>query len=138
MAFKLGLGDNKKSLFSGIKMFQDLYNVFMKYDADVEINPLIVEPSGAVVALDAKMSIDSNAFFLQNSLPEDEGEGSIRSGREKYHLNFIKLDGNIGCMVNGAGLAMSTMDIIQYEAQNRGVKPLSQLRMWVVLRSTTD
>jgi succinyl-CoA synthetase beta subunit len=126
MAFKLGLGDNKKSLFSGIKMFQDLYNVFMKYDADMlEINPLIVEPSGAVVALDAKMSIDSNAFFRHKELfaQEDEGEKDpYEAEAEKYHLNFIKLDGNIGCMVNGAGLAMSTMDIIQYEAQNRGIE----------------
>ena len=64
MAFKLGLGDNELSLSSGTKMFQDLYNVFMKYDGDMlEINPLIVEPSGKVVALDAKMTIDSNAFL---------------------------------------------------------------------------
>ena len=90
MAFKLGLGDNKKSLFSGIKMFQDLYNVFMKYDADMlEINPLIVEPSGAVVALDAKMSIDSNAFFRHKELfaQEDEGTRTVSeegTGRNLY------------------------------------------------------
>jgi succinyl-CoA synthetase beta subunit len=126
MAIKLGLDSNELSLTSGTKMFQDLYNVFMKYDGDMlEINPLIVEPSGAVVALDAKMSIDSNAFFRHQELfaQEDEGEKDpYEAEAEKYHLNFIKLDGNIGCMVNGAGLAMATMDIIKYEAQGRGVE----------------
>ena len=126
MAFKLGLGDNKKSLFSGIKMFKDLYNVFMKYDADMlEINPLIVDSEGAVIALDAKMSIDSNAFFRHRELfaEEDEGEKDpYEAEAEKHQLNFIKLDGNIGCMVNGAGLAMATMDIIKYEAQKRGIE----------------
>jgi succinyl-CoA synthetase beta subunit len=125
MAFKLGLGDSKKSLFSGIKMFKDLYNVFMKYDADMlEINPLIVDSEGEVIALDAKMSIDSNAFFRHKVLfsEEDEGEKDpYEAEAEKYQLNFIKLDGNIGCMVNGAGLAMATMDIIQYEAEKRGI-----------------
>lgn len=126
MAFKLGLGDNKKSLFSAIKMFKDLYNVFMKYDADMlEINPLIVDSEGSVIALDAKMSIDSNAFFRHRELfaEEDEGEKDpYEAEAEKHQLNFIKLDGNIGCMVNGAGLAMATMDIIKYEAQKRGVE----------------
>lgn len=126
MAIKLGLDNNELSLTSGTKMFQDLYNVFMKYDGDMlEINPLIVEPSGAVVALDAKMSIDSNAFFRHQELfaQEDEGEKDpYEAEAEKYHLNFIKLDGNIGCMVNGAGLAMATMDIIKYEAQEIGVE----------------
>ncbi len=126
MAIKLDLGGNEHSLASGTKMFQDLYNVFMKYDADMlEINPLIVDSEGSVIALDAKMTIDSNAFFRHPELfaQEDEGEKDpYEAEAEKYHLNFIKLDGNIGCMVNGAGLAMATMDIIQYEAQNRGVE----------------
>ena len=118
MAFKLGLGENKNSLFSGIKMFKNLYNTFMKYDADmVEINPLIVDSEGNVIALDAKMSIDSNASFRHQELfaNEDEGEKDpYEAEAEKYDLNFIKLDGNIGCMVNGAGLAMATMDIIKH------------------------
>jgi succinyl-CoA synthetase beta subunit len=118
MAFKLGLGENKKSLFSAIKMFKNLYNTFMKYDADmVEINPLIVDSEGNVIALDAKMSIDSNASFRHKELfaNEDEGEKDpYEAEAEKYDLNFIKLDGNIGCMVNGAGLAMATMDIIKH------------------------
>lgn len=117
MAFKMGLGGNKKSLFSGIKMFKDLYNVFMKYDADMlEINPLIVDSEGMVIALDAKMSIDSNASFRHKALfaTEDEGEKDpYEAEAEKFDLNFIKLDGEIGCMVNGAGLAMATMDIIK-------------------------
>ena len=116
MAKKLGLDGTQQSLESGAKMFQDLYTTFMKYDADMlEINPLIVDSEGSVIALDAKMSIDSNAFFRHAELfaQEDEGEKDpYEAEAEKYHLNFIKLDGNIGCMVNGAGLAMATMDII--------------------------
>ena len=91
----------------------------------LEINPLIVDSVGNVIALDAKMSIDSNAFFRHTELfaQEDEGEKDpYEAEAEKYHLNFIKLDGNIGCMVNGAGLAMATMDIIKYEAQKQGVE----------------
>lgn len=125
MAFKLGLGGNKTSLSSGIKMFKDLYRVFTKYDADmVEINPLIVDSQGNVIALDAKMSIDSNAAFRHKALfaQEDVGEKDpYEAEAEKYDLNFIKLDGSIGCMVNGAGLAMATMDIITYEANKQGV-----------------
>jgi len=124
MAFKLGLGENKKSLFSGIKMFKQLYSAFMKYDCDMlEINPLIVDNEGNVIALDAKVSIDSNASFRHKELfaQEDEGEKDpYEAEAEKYDLNFIKLDGNIGCMVNGAGLAMATMDIIKYEADRQG------------------
>lgn len=126
MAFKLGLGSNKKTLFSAIKMFKSLYQVFMKYDADMlEINPLIVDGEGNVSALDAKMSLDSNAEFRHRALfaSEDEGEKDpYEAEAEKHDLNFIKLDGNIGCMVNGAGLAMGTMDIIKYEAEHRGVE----------------
>jgi succinyl-CoA synthetase beta subunit len=118
MAFKLGFGNNKKTLRSGIKMFKDLYKVFMKYDASMlEINPLIVDGEGQVVALDAKMSIDSNAFFRHKELfaTEDVAEkDAYEAEAEKWDLNFIKLDGEIGCMVNGAGLAMATMDIIKH------------------------
>ena len=109
-------------------MFQDLYTTFMKYDADMlEINPLIVDSEGSVIALDAKMSIDSNAFFRHAELfaQEDEGEKDpYEAEAEKYHLNFIKLDGNIGCMVNGAGLAMATMDIIKQKPKAVALKLL--------------
>ena len=89
----------------------------MKYDATMlEINPLIVDKSGQVIALDAKMSLDSNAEFRHKALfaTEDESEKDpYEAEAEKSDLNFIKLDGDIGCMVNGAGLAMATMDIIK-------------------------
>jgi len=118
MAFKMGFGKNKKTLFSGIKMFKDLYNVFMKYDASMlEINPLIIDKEGYVIALDAKMSLDSNAQFRHKELfaTEDQSEkDAYEAEAEEWDLNFIKLDGDIGCMVNGAGLAMATMDIIKH------------------------
>ena len=118
MAFKMGFGSNKKTLFSGIKMFKDLYRVFMKYDATMlEINPLIVNKEGLVIALDAKMSLDPNAKFRHKELFEQEDETSkdtYEEEAEEWDLNFIKLDGEIGCMVNGAGLAMATMDIIKH------------------------
>lgn len=118
MAFRLGLNTAKNTLRGAIKMFQGLYNVFMKYDASmVEINPLIVDGQGEVIALDAKMTLDSNAHFRHKELfaTEDEAEKDpYEAEAEKYDLNFIKLDGSIGCMVNGAGLAMATMDIIKH------------------------
>jgi succinyl-CoA synthetase beta subunit len=118
MAFKMGFQNNKKTLFSGIKMFKDLYKVFMKYDATMlEINPLIVDKEGMVVALDAKMSLDPNASFRHKALfaTEDVAEKDpYEAEADKSDLNFIKLDGDIGCMVNGAGLAMATMDIIKH------------------------
>jgi succinyl-CoA synthetase beta subunit len=118
MAFQLGFGSNKKTLFSGIKMFKDLYDVFMKYDATMlEINPLIVDDQGQVIALDAKMSLDTNAHFRHKALfaSEDIAEKDpYEAEAEQSDLNFIKLDGDIGCMVNGAGLAMATMDIIKH------------------------
>jgi succinyl-CoA synthetase beta subunit len=118
MAFKLGLNTAKNTLRGAIKMFQGLYEVFMKYDASmVEINPLIVDGEGEVIALDAKITIDTNASFRHKALfaEEDQGEKDPYEAKaEEYNLNFIKLDGDIGCMVNGAGLAMATMDIIKY------------------------
>ena len=94
-----------------------------------------------MIALDAKMSIDSNAFFRHKALfaEEDEGEKDpYEAEAEKYHLNFIKLDGNIGCMVNGAGLAMATMDIIQYEAEKRGVVASPQTSWMLVAQRSTS
>ena len=82
----------------------------------VEINPLVVTAGGEVVALDAKMNFDDNALFRHKDVAElrdrDE-EDPLELEAAKYELNYIKLDGNIGCMVNGAGLAMATMDIIK-------------------------
>jgi succinyl-CoA synthetase (ADP-forming) beta subunit (EC 6.2.1.5) len=82
-----------------------------------EINPLMITGQGDVVALDAKMNFDDNALFRHLDIKEfrdlDE-EDPLEVEASKFNLNYIKLDGNVGCMVNGAGLAMSTMDIIQY------------------------
>ncbi|MBM76827.1 MAG: ADP-forming succinate--CoA ligase subunit beta [Proteobacteria bacterium] len=124
MAFMLGL--EGKAFKGACKMFFSLVNTYLKYDASlVEINPLIIDSEDNVIALDAKMSLDPNAAFRHKALfaEEDESEKDpYEAQAEQHDLNFIKLDGNIGCMVNGAGLAMATMDIIQYEAQKRGVE----------------
>ena len=101
--------------------FPALYKAFIKLDASlIEINPLVITDAGDLLALDAKMSFDDNALFRQQHLLElrdlDEEDPS-EVNASKFGLSYIKLDGNIGCMVNGAGLAMATMDIIQ---QNGG------------------
>jgi succinyl-CoA synthetase beta subunit len=117
--FQQGLSSSKTTMRGSMKLFHQLYDVAMKYDAEmVEINPMSIDSEGNVCALDAKMSIDSNAAFRHKELfaQEDVSEkDKYEAEAEKFDLNFIKLDGNIGCMVNGAGLAMSTMDIIQRE-----------------------
>src|SRR5260221_280402 len=100
------------------KIFHALSRVFLKYDCSLaEINPLVVTPAGQVLALDAKINFDDNGLFRHPELEKmrdlsEENPNEIRAG--KAGLNFIQLDGNIGCLVNGAGLAMSTMDIIKY------------------------
>ncbi len=100
-----------------VKMFQDLSTTYLKYDAELlEINPLMIDGDLNVVALDAKMTIDSNAQFRHQEFFTQEDVSTkdpYEAEAEKFDLNFIKLDGNIGCMVNGAGLAMATMDIIK-------------------------
>jgi succinyl-CoA synthetase beta subunit len=112
-----GLGLEGKQVNKGVNMFLAAYEAFMKSDASLlEINPLMVSAEGEVVALDAKMTIDDNALFRQKDLlaMRDLTEEDAREiEASKYDLNFIKLDGNVGCMVNGAGLAMATMDIIK-------------------------
>jgi len=115
LAFALGM---KGAAFKGAcKMFKGLYQTYLAADASmVEINPLIVSSDGEVVALDAKIAIDDNATFRQRELAEWHDEGELDPAEveaAKAGLSFIKLDGNIGCMVNGAGLAMATMDIIK-------------------------
>jgi succinyl-CoA synthetase beta subunit len=116
LAFKLGL--EGKAMKGAARLFMGLYNCYMGSDASmVEINPMIVSSEGDVIALDAKLSLDSNAMFRQKELAgwEDSSEADpYEVEAAKFDLNFIKLDGNIGCMVNGAGLAMATMDIIQF------------------------
>ena len=115
LAFALGFeGAANKS---AIKFFTALYRAFVELDASiVEINPLIVTDKDEVVALDAKMNFDDNALFRQPDVAamRDESEEDEKETIAKnYDLSYVALDGNIGCMVNGAGLAMATMDIIK-------------------------
>lgn len=115
LAFALGL--EGKALKSGIKFIQAIYNAYMEIDSDMfEINPLILTPGQDIIALDAKVTLDGNALYRHPDLAElkDEAEEDpYELEAQKYNLNYIKLDGNVGCMVNGAGLAMATMDIIK-------------------------
>ncbi|MDX1638125.1 MAG: ADP-forming succinate--CoA ligase subunit beta [Balneolaceae bacterium] len=115
LAYALGLeGDAFKKAVSFIMA---LYTCYEETDANlVEINPLVLTPAGDVVALDAKMTFDDNALYRHKEIEEfrDESEENpIELEAAEYGLNYIKLDGNVGCMVNGAGLAMATMDIIK-------------------------
>ena len=117
VAFGLGLeGDQVKS---ATKFLMGMYRAFTELDASiVEINPLVVTGAGDVIALDAKMNFDDNALFRHKDVAElrdEDEEDPTELEAAKHELNYIKLDGSIGCMVNGAGLAMATMDIIQLE-----------------------
>jgi succinyl-CoA synthetase beta subunit len=115
VAFGLGLtGDQVKS---ATQFLLSMYKAFVEMDASqIEINPLVVTKAGEVIALDAKMNFDDNALYrhkdIEEMRDEDEQDASELEA-ERHDLNYIKLDGSIGCMVNGAGLAMSTMDIIK-------------------------
>ena len=115
LAFGLGLaGDANKN---GVKFMLAIYKAFMDLDASqVEINPLVVTKSGEIIALDAKMNFDDNALFRHPDIAamrdEDEEDPNERLAKD-HDLSYVRLDGNIGCMVNGAGLAMATMDIIK-------------------------
>ena len=115
VGFSLGLAG--ESLKSFTRLLGSLYGLFVKYDCSLlEINPLVVTMSGDVVALDAKMDIDSNSLFRHSdivAMRDETEEDPLEVEASKFGLNYINLDGNIGNMVNGAGLAMATMDIIQ-------------------------
>jgi succinyl-CoA synthetase beta subunit len=115
LAAGLGLAGKQASSFS--KFVAALYSAFVALDcAIIEINPLVVTGAGDVVALDAKVSFDDSALFRHPDLEKlrDEGEEDPKElEAAKFDLNYVALDGNIGCMVNGAGLAMATMDIIK-------------------------
>ncbi len=115
LAFGLGLSGD--SLKQAVKFMMAMYKAFIDLDASiVEINPLVVTGSGDVIALDAKMNFDDNALFRQKEVAEmrDASEEDEKEQEaHQYDLSYVALDGNIGCMVNGAGLAMSTMDIIK-------------------------
>ena len=112
----LGFSEKEQAKAAG-KVIQGLVDVFYKYDCSLaEINPLVRTPSGEVLAIDAKMNFDDNATYRHKRLQEmfDPSEENPMELRAKEHdLSYIALDGNIGCLVNGAGLAMATMDIIK-------------------------
>ena len=112
-----GLGLEGKQVSSCCKFIISLYELFMKLDCSiVEINPLVVTSDDEIIALDAKINFDSSALFRHadiEKLRDLDEEEPLESQATKAGLNYIKLDGDIGCMVNGAGLAMSTMDIIK-------------------------
>ena len=108
---------DKKSQKQAISLIKSIYKMFISTDASmVEINPLILTKEKKIICLDAKINFDSNALFRQSEIAElrdlnEEDPAEIEAS--KYDLAYIKLDGSIGCMVNGAGLAMATMDIIK-------------------------
>ncbi len=116
-ALAFGLGLSGAEVRKAVGLMQGLYNCMVERDASlVEINPLVVTGAGDLLALDAKMNFDSNGLFRQPGILElrdldEEDPHEIEASR--HELSYIKLDGNIGCMVNGAGLAMATMDIIK-------------------------
>jgi len=115
LAFGLGLTGPQVAAFS--KLLPALYAAFIGLDCSiVEINPLVVTKTGSVIALDAKVAFDDSALFRHPEIEKlrDEAEEDPKElEADKYNLNYVTLDGNIGCMVNGAGLAMATMDIIK-------------------------
>jgi succinyl-CoA synthetase beta subunit len=112
-----GLGLEGKQVGVAVDFVTALYRAFTELDASIaEINPLVVTGSGQMVALDAKIGFDDNALYRHPDIrelrdPTEEDEKEIEAS--KYELSYIALDGEIGCMVNGAGLAMATMDIIK-------------------------
>jgi succinyl-CoA synthetase beta subunit len=127
VAVKIGI-ESEESRKQAAKTFQNLYTIFKEKDAtQIEINPMGELADGTILCMDAKFGFDDNAEFRQKDVfalrditQEDQGEVDAA----KYGLNFIKLDGNIGCLVNGAGLAMATMDVLSAN----GGQPASKWR----------
>ncbi|MGB8412685.1 MAG: ADP-forming succinate--CoA ligase subunit beta [Candidatus Binatus sp.] len=115
IAFALGLKDKQVGQFAAL--LTSLYRAFIETDASlIEINPLVVTTEGRVICLDAKMSFDDNGLFRHpdiRELRDANEEDPAETEAAKYDLSYVHLDGNIGCMVNGAGLAMATMDIVK-------------------------
>ena len=113
-----GLGLKPEQINQAVQFMTALYRAYVESDASLcEINPFITTTDGRLFALDAKMNFDDNALFRHKDIKELRDiseEDPLEVEASKYSLNYIKLDGNIACMVNGAGLAMATMDIIQY------------------------
>ncbi|MCH7614237.1 MAG: ADP-forming succinate--CoA ligase subunit beta [Nitrospinae bacterium] len=118
LAFALGLPSIEKAIVNPfIQMLGNLYRLFLEKDASmVEINPLVITTDKTLIALDGKVSFDDNALFKHPDIQafrDLHEEDPLEIEAEKHNLNYVKLDGDIGCMVNGAGLAMATMDVIK-------------------------
>ncbi len=130
LAFSLGLGA-KETLGKFVRLMAALYEVVIREDCSLcEINPLVVTRSGDLVALDAKINLDDNAEFRHpewRELEDKDEEDPVELEAKAAGLNYVSLDGNVGCLVNGAGLAMATMDIIKHFGQGRGVAPANFL-----------
>ncbi len=130
LAFALGLGE-KQVLAKFVKLVGALYEMFLREDCSLcEINPLVVTRAGDVVALDAKVNLDDNAEFRHpewRELEDKDEEDPVELEAKAAGLNYVSLDGNVGCLVNGAGLAMATMDIIKHFGERRGVAPANFL-----------
>jgi succinyl-CoA synthetase beta subunit len=118
----LGLGLEGRQVDSGVDFMLAIYKAFTELDASIiEINPLVVTADGDIMALDAKINFDDNALYRQKdveALRDEDEEDPAELEASKHELNYIKLDGSIGCMVNGAGLAMATMDIIKLKGSS--------------------
>ena len=132
LAFSLDLMKHGKETVSKfVKLMTTLYDLFVKEDCSLcEINPLVILKNGDVVALDAKINFDDNADFRHpewNEMRDVEEEDPVELEAKKAGLNYVSLDGNVGCLVNGAGLAMGTMDIIKHAGQKHGVAPANFL-----------
>ncbi len=131
LAFALGLGGNKDTLGKFVKLLGALHEVVTREDCSLcEINPLVVTKSGGVVALDGKISLDDSAEFRHpewRELEDRDEEDPVELEAKAAGLNYVSLDGNVGCLVNGAGLAMATMDIIKHFGKGHGVAPANFL-----------
>lgn len=116
IAYALGITD-KQAFKNAVKFIMNLYKAYKGTDADMlEINPMFKTADDKIIAVDCKMSIDGNAMYRHKDfadLRDVAEEDPLEVEASKYHLNYVKLDGNVGCMVNGAGLAMATMDMIK-------------------------
>jgi len=132
LAFGLGLMNyGKETVAKYVRVVTSLYDAFTKEDCSLlEINPLVILKNGDVVALDAKVNFDDNAAFrhkVWTELQDVEEEDPIELEAARAGLNYVSLDGNVGCLVNGAGLAMATMDIIKHAGEGHGVAPANFL-----------
>jgi succinyl-CoA synthetase beta subunit len=132
LAFGLGLMKfGKETIGKFVRMMASLYTLMVEEDCSLlEVNPLVVLKNGDVMALDAKINFDDNAEFRHKSwaeLQDKDEEDPIEIEAKAAGLNYVSLDGNVGCLVNGAGLAMATMDIIKHAGEKHGVAPANFL-----------